>query len=183
MSVKSQSSNIIGLVLVIASVVGYLFFVAPVRAEIGTLESEKQVSVAKKQNLENRLKNYQALKAELDQSSEVKSNQGLNAIPQKFDQDLLINSLIDKAEKNKMTIGALSFGRGAETELGVRAASVTASVEGDYQRLIGFLKDLESELERKLVIKNISVQLGDSLGPLQQVNFTLSMEVYFQEDF
>ncbi len=180
MAAQKSISHIVGLLLIVFVLAGYFFYVGPMWDEVSALSATKDQKVQEKDTLNTRLENYQKLEKELAAVSEVKEAQGLNAIPQDLDQHLLINNLVEKAEKHKMTVGSLSFGGGSGTEFGVQADSVTMSLQGDYQRLVDFLKSVENELQRKVIVKTINVQLGERLGSFQDISFTLSMEVYFQ---
>lgn len=177
---SNKSSYIVGLILIIISVIGYYTAVEPFWTESQTLENQKEISLKQEEGIKKKIENYKKLEADLNQVSEVKQETGINAIPDAYNQDTIITSLVEKAEEHKMIVSSVNFGEGVETELGVKAANITMSLQGDYQKLIAFLRSIESEIQRKVVIKNIGVELGESLGSLQEISFSLSMEIYYQ---
>jgi len=182
MANSKSSPYIIGLGLIILAIAAYIFGIQPMWTEVDSLKTQKETTINKKNTLQEQLNQYKKLEKELKAISEVKKETGTNAIPKKYNQDLLITTLVAKAEEHKMVINSISFGQGTETDLGINVASITTSIQGDYQRLVDFLRSLENEIQRKVSVKSISVELGESLGSLQTINFTLTMEVYYQSE-
>lgn len=126
-----------------------------------------------------KLTELQTLQHELNLGSEVSKETTLLAIPEKLDQDELIRELTALALKNDMILNSMNFSipvSGSVTE--ITRAQVNLNVTGSQSNLISFLRSLEST-SRKLLVKNITVQLGEqALG--SRVNFNLSTEVYYQ---
>ncbi len=177
---KNNNKYIGGLSLFIIAIIGYYVGVKPITADVQALEQTRNSAENERNTIQNELAEYKLLEAELENSSEVQRSRSLNSIPEKLNQDLIINTIVEKTDEHNMSIGSISFSEGAQTDLGVRAATITLSLQGDYQRLVEFLRSLENEVQRKMIIRNISVELGDSLGALQEISFSISMEVYYQ---
>lgn len=190
---RSILPRIVSIVLFLAVIAGTVFYVLPLNNELQTLKAD---NLAKSQELQQK-------KAELKELSDIAKNLGPEAgsqeginrllaeIPADIMQDRIIEDFNRIAEANNIVYSSFGFGLQEGVAQSVNALTVNASFEGDYDDLQAFLKALEAN-SRKLVVKNIGVQMGDVVelqneeednSPVeykQNAVFTLAIEAYYQ---
>jgi hypothetical protein len=177
---NTKTNYFFAIVLIALGVSVYFFALEPFRSEANSLQVSFEQKQTELTETQNKISNYTKLQSELEATSQVKQTTALNAIPLKYDQDTLITTLTEKTAAHSMSLSSISFGQGIQNDMGIYSATLTASLSGDYQRLITFLKAMENEIQRKILIKSISVELGESLGSLTEVRFNLNMETFYQ---
>ncbi|MBU0667714.1 type 4a pilus biogenesis protein PilO [Patescibacteria group bacterium] len=176
---RGSGLSAIALVLLIVAFVAAWFYVKPQWEEVSGMSKGRDELLTERQNASDKLVELQKLQQELSSSSEVSQETTLAAIPEKLEQEKLIRDLSDIAQKNNMLLGSINFGIGqTSTDSGIDKVQVNLNVTGSQSDLISFLRGLEGS-SRKLVVKNIAVQLGEAaLG--SRVNFNVSAEAYYQ---
>lgn len=178
--ISSRKSPVIALVLLIAGLLIAALYVRPLYVEIGDLTQMRDDMVELKADLDQQLSDLKELQAELESSTEISQEKSLIAIPEKLEQEKLITDLADIAEKNDMLLGGLNFGIPLTSEPGeIAKVGINTSVTGNEKTLVSFLKALEG-ISRKIVVKSISVQTGETEFGIPRVSFNLNMEAYFQ---
>lgn len=172
--------SVVALILFIIAFLAAAFYIKPQWDEVSALQVESEQLREDRANISQKLTELQTLQQELNQSSEVSRETTLAAIPQTLDQDELIRELTALALENDMILNSMNFSipqsesNGAE----ITRAQVNLNVTGSQSELISFLRALETS-SRKILVKNITVQLGEqALGA--RVNFSVSAEVYYQ---
>lgn len=163
-------------VLLLAVVLGLLFFVNPMRAEIGLMEvnlAEKELQVSE---LSAKVAELEAIKEEVG-SSGISEDKLLTQVPEGISQDELIVDLSELSTTAGIELHGMSFST-VESEDGAGAVSISASFDGDYEDLIGFLQAVEDS-SRKIKVKSINVQLS-SEDDVAKASFSLLMEAYYQ---
>lgn len=176
----SNFLNLVSLIMLLFVAVGAFFYVKPLWDEVSSLDKGVVEKTETRKNLSNQLTDLQQIQKDLGGTSDIKKETTLAAIPEKLDQDKLINDLSAIAVKNDMMLNGVSFSiPGATNEGEVAKATLNANITGNETNLIGFLKDVEGN-SRKLLVKNISIQVGQNELGLERVNFSVSMEAYYQ---
>ncbi|HAU40293.1 MAG: Tfp pilus assembly protein PilO [Candidatus Peregrinibacteria bacterium GW2011_GWF2_43_17] len=172
----STALNLMSVVLLLAVVLGLLFFVNPMRAEIGLMEvnlAEKELQVSE---LSAKVAELEAIKEEVG-SSGISEDKLLTQVPEGISQDELIVDLSELSTTAGIELHGMSFST-VESEDGAGAVSISASFDGDYEDLIGFLQAVEDS-SRKIKVKSINVQLS-SEDDVAKASFSLLMEAYYQ---
>jgi len=177
---KSNLFNILALLIMLVVLIGGMLFVKPLWDEVGSIEKGNAEKVTEKENLDKKLVELKSLEEELNAASEVTRQTTLAAVPEKLNEDKLIEDISGIAIKNDMTLNGVSFSIPSTSLQGeVAKVGINANLTGDDNKLIGFLKDVEGN-SRKLVVKNITIQLGENEQGDARVSFNLNMEAYFQ---
>lgn len=172
----STTLNLLSVALLLAVVLGLLFFVNPMRTEIGLLETnltEKELQV---DDLSAKVAELEAIREEVG-SSGISEDKLLTQVPEGVSQDELIVDLSEVSIAAGIELHGMSFSI-VENEEGVGVITVSASFDGDYEDLIGFLQAIEDSA-RKIKVKSINVQLS-SEDDVAKANFSLLMEAYYQ---
>ncbi len=178
-SPKSRYS-LIALLLFLLTFVGAVFYVRPLWDEVTSLSLGRNDKVSQKQNLEQQLSTLQELQQSLNVSSEVNKQTTLASIPEKLEQDKLIVDLTNIALKNDVVLNGVNFSISPSEIPGqVTRVAVNASLVGSESALVNFLRGVEANT-RKLLVKSITVQLGDGNSALSRANFSVNMEAYYQ---
>lgn len=176
----SNIINLFALIILVVVAAGSIFYVKPLWDDVSSLQKGVAEKTDTRKSLNEQLTTLQKIQKDLGGSSEVKKETTLAAIPEKLDQDKLIEDLSGIAIKNDMALNGVSFSiPGASNEGEVAVATLNANLTGNETNLIGFLKDVEGN-SRKLMVKNISIQVGENEFGLERVNFSVSMEAYYQ---
>lgn len=175
---RSNKSSMISLLFLVLILVVGLVFLKPTWDEFTQLNLGLQEKEAQKASLETKLQNLHNLQANFDASTEVAKTKTLSAIPERLEQDKLITQLTDIAKKNDVVLKSVSFSIPVLSQEKIKKAIVSANLAGGYGDLISFLKGIEGN-DRKLVVKSITVQFGQTEG-IARANFNVSMEAYYQ---
>lgn len=171
----------VAVLLIVASIAGFFFLIQPSRAYVNDNSAKLSELNTQEEALKARLSMLQGASDSLGLNSEVKTEQILNAIPQKLDQDKLITDLVAIAKKNDIQFQSLGFGIEGQSDDEVKKVTVNASFEGNYSSLIHFLKAVEQN-GRKMVVDNISVQmLGEALNGVERVHFALTLVSFYRD--
>lgn len=175
---KNKSSSIISLVLLIALVGVGVFWFKPNWDEVSALKVTQNAREVAKAAAEAELALLQTAQTNLEGAGEINRETILTSIPERYEQDKLITMITEIARKNDVNIGSISFSVPLGSSELIKTASISLSMTGSEADLLRLLKGLENS-PRKLVVKNITVQYGQTEG-FERVNFSISMETFFQ---
>lgn len=175
----NQKSNIANLLLLLVLVGVGVFWFKPNWDEVSALKTTEQAKQEAKNALESQLKSLQEAQANLSETSEVNRETVLAAIPEGYQQDKLINEIVAIAKKNDITLSSISFSVPVNSQDAIKKSTISLSMTGTEGDLLTLLKGLENNA-RKLVVKNVTVQLGKT-GDFSRANFNISMETYYQQ--
>lgn len=177
---NSSRLSVVALVLFIVAFLAAWFYIMPQWQEASALQEQNEQLREERRTTSEKLTELQTLQQELNQASEVSRETTLAAIPEKLEQDDLIRELTDLAQDNDMILNSVNFSipqSGSDTAE-ITRAQLNMNLTGSQNELIRFLRSIETT-SRKMLVKNITVQLGEqALG--SRVNFSLSAEVYYQ---
>lgn len=174
-----NKKTIIGLIMILVSVLLYVFIYQPISGSNGLLAVDVADLNSKILQSQNNLSMLEEQKDELDLTTDTAMFSLKNAIPLEMQQDMVIRDLISVSDANKISLNSISFGKGGVGEEGVAVLRVVAGFEGGFTDLIRFLEGLESN-KRKFTVNSVSVQLASlTVGGIRKANFSLAMETYF----
>lgn len=177
---SSRKTPIIALVLLIAGLLIALLYVRPLYVDIGEMSSARDEMIDLKTDLEKKLSDLKALQAGLEGSTEISQEKSLIAIPEKLEQETLITDIAAIARENDMILSGLNFSIPLRSEAGeIAKVGINTNITGNEKNLVSFLKALEG-ISRKIIVRSISVQIGETEFGIPRVNFNLNMEAYFQ---
>ena len=168
---NNKRKLVVTLIVLLAITVVYVFAFAPLRksnSELDLSVVSLKAEIAKRQEQTNPEQATGEV-GEIDQRIlEI-------SIPNKFDQDALIEQLADMASTNNMKLENISFGQNTTGSQFIDSVQIALNVTGGFYDFLEFLYDLEAQ-ERFYNLHNFTLTIGDEL-PVQ-VNFSVSMEVY-----
>lgn len=179
MNNKKNSSSLISLLLLIGLVAVGIFWFKPNLDVAADLKVTEMAREQEKTQLEQELKTLQEAQVNLSGAGEIEQQTVLTAIPENYEQDKLINIITEIARKNDVNIGSISFSIPFSSTDVIKKGTISISMTGNENDLQRLLKGLENS-PRKLVVRSITVQLGQTEG-LERVNFSISLETYFQK--
>lgn len=159
--------------------IGGVFYVKPLWDDVSSLSLGRDEKQQQKEALSQQVKGLQDLQQSLNLASEVNKQTTLYAIPERLEQDKLIMDLTSISQKNDIVLNGINFGVVTGNTENVKRVTVNANLTGDMGGLLGFLKGIEAN-QRKLLVKSITVQSGESQTAMPRVNFNVSMEAYYQ---
>ncbi|EKD47747.1 MAG: hypothetical protein ACD_65C00308G0001 [uncultured bacterium] len=172
---KSNFLNLLSVIFLTAIVLGVVFLVNPMRTQIDQLDSDLDLKNFEVDSLTARVAELETLQEELATSGTTEEKL-LQEVPVGFNQDELLTDLSDLSDEAGIVLNSVGFSVSEGEENGV--VTISASFDGDYEDLIGFLETIEDNT-RKLKVKTISVQLSEE-GSTPHVSFGLAMEAYYQ---
>lgn len=180
MAAKTKNSSLMSLLLLLVLLVVGLFWFKPNFDDVSALRANEQAKEEGKKAAEATLQSLKDAQANLEQAGEINRETVLVAIPEKYEQDKLINIINNVATENRVNIGSISFTVpfSGNSQEGVRKSTISVSLTGDENDLLKFLRGIENN-SRKMIVKGITVQYGQTAG-LERINFSISMETYFQ---
>jgi len=175
MKKSSTFLNLLAVLFLVVTVVSVVSFINPMQAEVDSLQvqlDEKETQVV---DLTSQIATLEVMRDELG-SSGVSEEKLLLQVPYGVEQDQLIKDLSDLASEAGIELHGMSFSALEGDSTG--SITISASFDGDYEDLIGFLDAVESN-SRKLRVRSINVQLTDE-NSVAHANFSLLMEAYYQ---
>lgn len=179
-STKSKTEALIGVLLVLAAVVVYVFFVNNVSNDLSVAKADLTSKESQLASLETQNDAYRKAEADLD-LTDVKRRDILKAVPIGLNQDEVIRNLVEIADTHDVELNSLSFSKGSSGAEGVGTLRISSSFEGNYSDLIDFLEGLE-ENARTMQISSVSVQVNTlDVSDVKRATFSLSMDTFYQE--
>ncbi len=175
-----RNSQIISLLIFVLVLVGGVFYIKPTWDDMNSLALGRAEKQSQRDDLSSQLTDLQALQASLGGVSEVNKQTTLNAIPEHLEQDKLIVDITAIAKKNDIILNGVNFGVSTANADQVKRATINANLTGDMGTLLSFLKGIESN-ERKLIVKSVTVQSGQTDTGVARVNFNVNMETFYQD--
>ncbi|MBD3360533.1 type 4a pilus biogenesis protein PilO [Candidatus Peregrinibacteria bacterium] len=177
----SKTAPLLGVLLILASVAGYIFFTEPLSDDVSAMKDSVSSASESIDELKQEIENFQEAQEELKVSTEVQRIEVLKSVPVAVNQDEVIRDIIGITEDYDIDLNSISFGKSGANIEGVESLRVNASFEGSYLDLINFLEAVEQNA-RLLRINSISVQISTiAITGLQRATFSLSMEAFYQE--
>lgn len=177
---SNNSKNLISLLLILAILVIYMYYIRPTSADLEQKQLEKAQAEEQLTDLQNSVDELTKLQASLPKGDGEKQLL-LSQIPVSLDQDGLIKDLNRLASNRGIELKNVGFSlNGIDKEMGIGIVTMSTGFEGTYQDLINLLADMEANV-RKFRVKNISVQVLEvSRDVSTDVSFTLTIEAYYQ---
>lgn len=175
---KDNKSSIASLLLVLAVIAVGLFWFKPNWDEQSALKVTEKARETDKAAVETTLKGLQEAQANLAGASEITQQTVLASIPEKLEQDRLIDQISKIAKDNDVNLSSISFSIPLNSVELIKKATINLSMTGGEDDLLRLLKGLENN-PRKLVVKSVTVQFGQTEG-IKRVNFNVSLDAYFQ---
>lgn len=175
MKKSSTFLNLLSVLLLAAAVVAVIFFVNPMQSEVDDMKLQLDEKEAELADLTSQVAALEAMREELG-SSGVSEEKLLLQVPEGVDQDQLISDMADLASEAGIDLHGMSFSAITGDQTG--AIAISASFDGNYQDLIGFLESIEKN-GRKLRVRSINVQLFEE-SSVARANFSLLIEAYYQ---
>jgi len=175
MKKSSTLLNLLSVLLLAAAVVAVIFFVNPMQSEVDDMKLQLDEKEAELADLTSQVAALEAMREELG-SSGVSEEKLLLQVPEGVDQDQLIADMADLASEAGVDLHGMSFSAIEGDQTG--AVAISASFDGNYQDLIGFLESIEKN-GRKLRVRSINVQLFEE-SSVARANFSLLIEAYYQ---
>lgn len=180
LSTGKSAAPMVAMVLILFAVIGSFLYVKPTWDSVTQLAAAREEKTITRNSLNTKLVDLQQLQQELQLTSEVVRETTLSAVPEKLDQDELILDVSKIAKKNDMLMNGINFGIPTSSHPGeVAKVTVSTNITGNQSSLISYLRDVEANT-RKLTVKSISVQIGETDSGISRVNFSINMEAYFQ---
>lgn len=180
-SYSSKKKHLIGILLILVAVLGYVFYSSPLSDYVSGIEANVTSKSAEIEQLRQQVTDLTAAEEELEVTTEVQRRQSLMSIPVNMEQDEVIRDLIGIAEAYDVELNSISFGEGSSDAEGVSSLRINASFAGNYSDLISFLEGIE-ENDRFLKVDSISAQVSRiNVFDIERVTFSLSIEAFFQQ--
>lgn len=178
----SRAGTLIGVLLILAVIVGYFFYTKPLGADISVVEDDISAKTGEIEVLKQQIADFESAEEELGISTEVQKLESLRAIPADMRQDEVIKDIINITETYDTGLKSLSFGEGSSGYEGINSLRINASFEGNYSDLVSFLEGIEQN-PRIFKIESINIQLDElDILNLKRATFSLSMEAFFSEE-
>ncbi|MBU1019023.1 MAG: type 4a pilus biogenesis protein PilO [Patescibacteria group bacterium] len=175
MKKSSTFLNLLSVVLLVAVVLGFVFYVNPLSQDVESLNADLEGKTAEVEDLIARVAELEGLSEELGASG-VTEERLLLQVPEGESQDELLSDLADLAAEAGVDLNGVNFSNVEGDNSGV--INMSASFDGNYEDLIIFLEALEGNT-RKIKVNSISVQLSEE-GSGAHASFGLTMEAYYQ---
>lgn len=132
-----------------------------------------------KSQLIEKIDYFKRLQQKVAESSEVSQETSLSAIPEKLDQDALLVTLQNIASANDIILNGVNFSISSTAVPGkMTKATINLNLTGDQDRLVNFLRGIETN-NRKMLVKTIAVQFGRTAEGIKRANFNVSIDVYY----
>ncbi len=178
----SNTSSLIGAVLVVVGIIAFVVFAKPMGAEVSTMATGVEAKQTEVAGLKAKLSAYGKAEADLNLSTAVKKQEVLSAIPSKLYQDAVIEDLIKIADEYKVDLRSISFSKGSTEVDGISALRISSSFEGNYSDLTSFLTGIEQNA-RLFKVENIAVQIKKvDVADIERANFSLSIVAFYQDN-
>lgn len=167
-----RRNHIVSLVLLLVLVVVYVFIFSPIKTKNENLSANVE-------SLTQEVAQKTEVMPDVDEPGldvgEIEQERLALSIPDRFDQDALIEQLSKLASQNNVKLEALSFNRSTTENAFIDRVQMGMSVSGGLFNALEFLHDLEAQ-ERFYNIETFTLTIGEEEP--RQVNFSLNMEVY-----
>jgi Tfp pilus assembly protein PilO len=170
---NSNGKTILGVIILIAVIVGIFMFLLPKKDEFNTNNTKAIQQQIELTSLKTQLSKIESLESEFS-GGEVTKKDFLYLIPEEVEQDQVIESLAQISDENKVAINSMSFGLGLEPDAGINMLNITLNISGAHQNLISFIEGLEDG-GRKFKVETLSVQILEN----RLENMSINIKSYF----
>lgn len=174
------NTKFIGFLILIAALVLFIFHTIPANNKLNELDAEAVQLEEKIINLEKELAGEIQ---SVESLSEVDKKDLAQAIPEKLEQDTIINTLNILTKTADVTFNAITFSTQPSSET-VKSVLISAGLNGTSANIIRFIQMLETSA-RKFVVKQASLARGESnvSNPaLNIVNLNVSLQAFYRKD-
>lgn len=169
----------IGFLILIAALVLFIFHTIPANDKLNEFKDSAAKLETEIGNLEKEL----AGEIRSDEAmSEVDKKDLAQAIPEKLEQDVIINTLNITAKTADVAFNAITFS--PQTNEGIQSVLISTGVSGTASNIIRFIQMLETSA-RKFAVKNVSLARSDSNAgnsALNIVNLNVSLQAFYRKD-
>ena len=170
-----RKSHIIGLVLLLLIIVGWVFYVRPLKdrvADLHTSQSEKEVILI---DLTKQADELKELSDSIPQDEAEKQRLLLN-IPTSIEQYNLIQYFDSISRNYNLHFNNMNFIVSNDLTEEVGKIEITASFEGEKEDISDFFKVLEKS-SRRIIVKSFQLRFDKDGNSV----FDLQMEAYYQK--
>lgn len=173
------NTGFIGFLILIAAGILFIFHTIPANNKL----NEFNASVSKLETEIADLGKELAGEIQSDETmSEVDKKDLSQAIPEKLEQDVIINTLNITAKTADVSFNAITFS--PQTNEGIQSVLISTGISGTAPNVIRFMQMLETSA-RKFAIKNVSLARSDSNtdnAALNIVNLNVSLQAFYRQD-
>ncbi|MFA5820621.1 MAG: type 4a pilus biogenesis protein PilO [Candidatus Gracilibacteria bacterium] len=178
-SAPSRAGTLVGVLMVIAAIVGYAFLLQPQADNLASLKADVASKSSQVEELKQKINSFKTAEQTLNLDSQVKKFEILKAVPADVQQDQVIRDLIAIANSYEITLHSLSFSKGVSEQKGVGTLRINSSFEGNYSDLTNFLEGIEKN-GRLFRVSSISVQVNNlEATNVQRATFSLSVDSFY----
>lgn len=177
---SSSGGSLFGLLMVLVAIAGYMFLIRPLSVNLESAKASVADQETQKTTLQSRVDAMQKAKSDLGLDSEVKRSETLKAIPTAMYQDEVIRDLIRILEKHDVVLNSIGFADSGSSYESIGVLRVSASFDGSYSDLEGFLRSLETN-QRIFQVETINVQVEGQSSGFERVGFSLTINVFYQK--
>ena len=128
----SSKKPLIGVLLVILAVAGYVFYSRPLAGDVDELKADVMAAETELEGLNAELETLERAKEALGLSNEVEAFAVKKQIPAGVEQDEVIRDVREIAELHEISLKSLSFGKGSTNQQGVGSLRISSSFEWNY---------------------------------------------------
>ena len=173
------NTGLIGFLILVATIVLFIFHTIPANNKLNELKTSAVAMEGAIGNLEKEL----AGEIQSDESmSEVDKKDLAQAIPEKLEQDVIINTLNITAKTADVAFNAITFSPQRNED--IQSILISTGVSGTASNIIRFIQMLETSA-RKFAVKNVSLARSDSNAgnaALNIVNLNVSLQDFYQAE-
>lgn len=179
---KKSSLHLLALFFVLVAVLLGVLVWQPLRADV----QERSAELASAQTRLNQVQAQVAEFASLESSlpvAETERKKILQAVPVGLNQDQLVEDLSAIAETVGISLNSVTFSLQSSQNSASKSlhlVSMAANFNGSYSDLVSLLKAFEGNA-RRFKVTSIGVQLAEVTEEGQQMNFSVSLEAYYQD--
>lgn len=170
-----RKSHIVGLVLLLLVVIGWVFYVRPLKQKVtnlNTSQSEKEIILT---DLTKQAAELTTLNDSLPQD-EVEKQRLLLNIPTSLEQYNLIQYFDSVSRNYDLRFNNMNFTVSSDLTEEVGRIEITATFEGEKNDISDFFKVLEKS-SRKILVKSFQLRFDKDGNSV----FDLQMEAYYQK--
>lgn len=171
-----KKDSLIVFIVLLLTLLSTFFYLAPLIEEDNGMDfNVEQQTTLRDQSIED-LNKAKMMKVEYDTMTEVDKERYAHLIPEKLDQQSLIDELSSIAQAQGVLLSAISFSKTNSNEL-PRKVSILANFSsvGENNPIIRLMSALENA-KRLFLVKNISLNLNKTRN-----DYALTLESYYKQ--
>ncbi|MBI4994252.1 hypothetical protein HZC21_01235 [Candidatus Peregrinibacteria bacterium] len=173
-------TRLISFLLLAAAAILFIFHTVPANSGLNKLAADSEKLQEEINNLEKELA------GEIqsgEKMSEIDKKDLAQAIPEKLEQDVIINTLNILAKTADVSFNAITFSQQQNNE-GIKSVLISAGLQGASGNIVRFIQMVETSA-RKFVVKNASLARSESnvSNPaLNIVNLNVSLQAFYRKN-